>query len=172
MSAVWPPSVGQHRVGRSRSMIVREDVGVERLDVGAVRELRVGHDRGGVRVDEDRPVALFAQHLARLGPRVVELARLADHDRPRADDQDRWMSVRRGISDLPPSRAVTHESSNRPKRYRASWGPGPASGWYWTEKQRRSAPTMPSMTPSFRLTWVTLHARGSRRPPRSRGSGR
>src|SRR5579884_172326 len=61
----------------------------ERLDVRAVGELGIGHDRRRVRVDEDDAVALLAQRLARLRPRVVELARLADHDRPRADEQDR-----------------------------------------------------------------------------------
>ena len=38
-----------------------------------------------------------AQHPAGLGAGVVELAGLADDDRPGADDQDDWMSVRFGI---------------------------------------------------------------------------
>ena len=62
---------------------------VERLDVGRIGELRVRHDRGGVRVDQDDPVPLASQDAARLGPGVVELARLADDDRPGAEDQDR-----------------------------------------------------------------------------------
>jgi hypothetical protein len=41
-----------------------------------------------MRVHEDDPNALFAQHTAGLGSRVVELDRLADHDRARADDKD------------------------------------------------------------------------------------
>src|SRR5205807_4775642 len=58
------------------------------LDVRAGRELRVGHDRGRVRVDQHDVVALLEQHLARLHARVVELRRLADDDRPGAEDQD------------------------------------------------------------------------------------
>ena len=60
----------------------------QRLDVGRVGELRVGHDRGRVRVDEHDLVALLAQHLAGLHAGVVELGGLADHDRPGAQDQD------------------------------------------------------------------------------------
>ena len=55
---------------------------VERLDIGGVGELGVGHDRGRVRVGQDHPVALLAQHTAGLGARVVELAGLADDDGP------------------------------------------------------------------------------------------
>jgi len=45
--------------------------------------------------------------------------------------------------------------ANSSKRYRASWGPGPASGWYCTEKARSEDTASPSITPSFKLTWVT-----------------
>ena len=60
----------------------------DRLDVGPVRRFGVGHDRRRVGVDEDDLVALLLQRLAGLGPGVVELAGLADDDRPGADDQD------------------------------------------------------------------------------------
>ena len=60
----------------------------ERLDVGGVGHLRVGHDRGRVAVDQHDLEPLGAQRLARLRARVVELARLADHDRAGADDED------------------------------------------------------------------------------------
>ncbi len=60
----------------------------QRLDIGRVGELRVGHDRRRVRVHEDDLVALLAQDLAGLHPGVVELGRLPDHDRARPDDQD------------------------------------------------------------------------------------
>ena len=76
---------------------------VERLDVGRVGELGVGHDRRRVRVHEDDAEALGAQHAARLGARVVELAGLADHDRPAADDEDRLDVV-----------ASRHVSGSRP----------------------------------------------------------
>jgi hypothetical protein len=61
----------------------------ERLDVGGVGELGVGHDRGRVRVHQHDPVSLGPQRLAGLGPGVVELAGLADDDGARPDDQDR-----------------------------------------------------------------------------------
>ena len=59
----------------------------ERLEVDGVGDLGVGHDRGRVRVDQDRPHALGAKRPAGLRAGVVELGRLADHDRAGADDQ-------------------------------------------------------------------------------------
>ena len=94
---------GEHRVGPLAIDDLAEDVGVERLDVGGRRELRVRHDRGRVRVGEDDAVALLAEHLARLRARVVELARLPDHDRPGADQQDRLDVVRLGTQATPAS---------------------------------------------------------------------
>ena len=61
----------------------------QRLEVDDVGDRGVGHDRGRVRVDEDRPDALGAQRAAGLRPGVVELGRLADDDRPGPEDQDR-----------------------------------------------------------------------------------
>ena len=69
--------LGEHRPG-------------DRLDVGDVGHLRIGHDRRRIRVDQDDLVALLAQRLARLRPRIVELAGLADDDRAGADDKDRF----------------------------------------------------------------------------------
>ena len=80
---------GQERVGALLLDDLGDDLGGDRLDVGGVGHLRVGHDRRGVGVDQDDPVALLAQRLAGLGAGVVELAGLADDDRPRADDHDR-----------------------------------------------------------------------------------
>ena len=78
----------QQRVGS----LARHDLGerrrVERLEIGRVRPLRVGHDRRRVRVGQDDAVALGPECPARLHARVVELAPLADPDRPGADDQD------------------------------------------------------------------------------------
>ncbi len=79
---------GQQRVGLLPLDDAGEDADVERLDVGGVGELRVGHDRGRVRVGEDDAVALLAQHAAGLGARVVELARLADDDGAGPDEED------------------------------------------------------------------------------------
>ena len=78
----------QQRVGQLALDDAGDGLGRERLDVGAVGELGVGHDRRRVRVDEDDLVALLLQDLAGLDARVVELRGLADHDRPRADQED------------------------------------------------------------------------------------
>ena len=85
---VWPPSVGSRASGRSRSMMLGDDFPGDRLDVGAVGRLRIGHDGGGIGVDQDDRVALLAQGLARLGAGVIELAGLADDDGAGADEQD------------------------------------------------------------------------------------
>ena len=79
---------GEHRIGLFPVDDGRDDLPGERLDVRGVGEVGVGHDGGRVRVGEDDPVALLAQHPARLGAGIVELAGLADHDRAGADDQD------------------------------------------------------------------------------------
>ena len=60
----------------------------QRLDVGAVGELGVGHDRRRVAVDEHDFEPFGAQRLARLRAGVVELAGLADDDRSGADDEN------------------------------------------------------------------------------------
>ena len=62
---------------------------VERLEVRAVGETGVGHDRRRVRVDDDGGEAVLAQHLERLRAGVVELAGLPDDDRTGADQADR-----------------------------------------------------------------------------------
>ena len=78
----------QQRVGPLLGDDLLDHLPGDRLDVGDVGHLRVGHDRRRVAVDEDDPVALLAQRLAGLGAGVVELAGLADDDRAGADDQD------------------------------------------------------------------------------------
>ena len=60
----------------------------DRLDVGRVGHVGIGHDRRRIRVDEDDAIALLAQRLAGLRAGIIELARLADDDRAGADDQD------------------------------------------------------------------------------------
>ena len=74
--------------GRSRSMMaasVRHSSGSTYVRDG---ELRVGHDRRRVRVDEDDVEPLFAQRLRALRAGVVELAGLPDDDGARADEED------------------------------------------------------------------------------------
>ena len=67
-----------------------DDLGGDRLDIGGVGQIRVGHDRRRIGIDQDDPVALFLQRLAGLGAGIVEFAGLADDDRAGADDQDRF----------------------------------------------------------------------------------
>ena len=65
-----------------------DEVGGDGLDVRRVGELRVGHDRGGVGVDQHDAQSLRLEHPAGLGPGVVELARLPDDDGSGANHQD------------------------------------------------------------------------------------
>ena len=60
----------------------------DRLDVGAISKLRIGHDRGRVRIHEHDLVAFFAQRLAGLHARVIKLAALPDDDRAGTDEED------------------------------------------------------------------------------------
>ncbi len=60
----------------------------ERLDVGAVGEVGIGHDGGRVGIHQHDFIALGLERLARLRAGVVELRRLANDDRPRADHEN------------------------------------------------------------------------------------
>jgi len=64
-----------------------EHVRRQRLDVGPIRNLRIGHDRRRIAVDEDDFEPFGAERFARLGSRIVELAGLSDHNRPRANHE-------------------------------------------------------------------------------------
>jgi len=61
---------------------------LDRLDVDRIGDLRIGHDRGRIRVDQNYPEALGTQRLDRLHARIIELTGLPDHDRTCTDDQD------------------------------------------------------------------------------------
>ena len=87
-SAGLPAEGGQEGVGPLLGDDLLDDLPGDRLDVGAVGRLRVGHDGGRVGVHQDDRVALLAERLARLGAGVVELAGLADDDGAGADEQD------------------------------------------------------------------------------------
>ena len=80
----------KQRIGALAFDDLGNDLRRDRLNVCRVGEIGIGHDRRRVRVHQDDPVALFLKRLARLRARVVELAGLADDDRARADDQDRF----------------------------------------------------------------------------------
>ena len=65
-----------------------DDLRRDRLDIGRVGDLGVGHDGRRVGVDQHDPVALLSEGLAGLGPGIVELAGLPDDDRAGADHED------------------------------------------------------------------------------------
>src|SRR5690606_38671638 len=103
-------------------------------DVGGVGKLRVGHDRGRVRIEQDHPVALGTEDLGGLGAGIVELAGLSDHDRARADEKD-GADVGAGRHQASPpfvsdGSGVSSPimSTNSSMRWTASCGPGAASG--------------------------------------------
>ncbi len=83
-----PPQRRQQSVGTLLLDDCGDRLGVQGLDVRRVGPLGVGHDRRRVRVDEHDAVALRPQDAASLRAGVVELARLPDTNRARADDQD------------------------------------------------------------------------------------
>ena len=58
----------------------------QRLHVYLVRNMRVGHDRGGVGIHENHLVALFLECEAGLRARIVEFGGLSDDDRAGTDD--------------------------------------------------------------------------------------
>src|SRR5208337_904724 len=60
----------------------------ERLNVGAVGRLGVGHDGGRIRVRQHDFKALGLERFASLGAGVIELRRLANDDGARAEDED------------------------------------------------------------------------------------
>src|ERR1700677_96292 len=60
----------------------------QRLNVGAIGRLGIGHDGGRVRVGQHNLKALRLERLASLRAGVVELGRLTDDDRPGAEDKD------------------------------------------------------------------------------------
>ena len=72
------------------------------FDVRSVGQFGIGHDRGGVAVDQYHPVAFLAQGLDRLGAGIIELAGLADHDGAAAEDHDRFeITATRHVGSLP-----------------------------------------------------------------------
>ena len=72
----------EHAVAWNICTLARDDLfdefGRNRLDIGRICGARVGHDGGGVRVDQHHAIAFLAQRLARLHPGIIELAPLAN----------------------------------------------------------------------------------------------
>ncbi len=74
-----------HRREQGIRLLFRDDelhvLRRHRLDVGAVGELRIGHNGRRIGVDEDDLEPFFLERLRRLRPRIVELGALPDYDR-------------------------------------------------------------------------------------------
>ena len=78
----------QDRIGPFLLDDLRHDFGRNRLDISRIGQLRIGHDRRRIAVDQHDPIALRLQRLHGLRPRIIKFTRLPDDDRPCADDQD------------------------------------------------------------------------------------
>ena len=152
-SPVWPPSVGSTASGCSRSMIRGQHFRRQRLDVGAIGEVRVGHDRRRVRVGEDDAIALVAQHPAGLRAGVVELAGLADDDRPGADDEDRGEVVAARHQATP-----TAEVRRRAARLRSSVELADPAAAHRLDEPVEQVPAVVRARPRLR---VVLHREGA-----------
>ena len=119
---------GKQRVGALLLDDRGHDLRGDRLDVGGVGDARVGHDGRRVGVNEDDAQALLLEHAARLRARVVELARLADDNGARSDDEDGRQIVPAGHQWV--SLAAVIREIKRSKSSSPSCGPAAASGWY------------------------------------------
>ena len=98
IQAGLPADGGEQRVGTLAADHFFGEFDAQRLDVGAVGQIRIGHDGGRIRIDQHHFIAVGAQRFAGLRAGIIELAGLADDDRA-ADPtiRMRWMSLRRGI---------------------------------------------------------------------------
>ncbi len=82
------PQGGQEAVGLLATDDPLDDFGRDRLDVRPIGHFGIGHDGGGVAVDQDDLETLPPEDLAGLSAGIVEFAGLADDDRARSDDQN------------------------------------------------------------------------------------
>ena len=79
---------GEQRVGALLFDDLGNDFGGDGLHIGGIGDVGIGHDRRRIGVHQYDAIAFFAQRLASLSSRVVELAGLADNDRSSPDDED------------------------------------------------------------------------------------
>ncbi len=83
-----PTERGQQSIRTLRGDDPLQHTDGQGLDVHGVGDIVVGHDGGGVAVDQHHADPLLTQCPAGLRPGVVELSGLPDDNRPTADDQD------------------------------------------------------------------------------------
>ncbi len=86
VEARLPPERGEEAVRALAGDDLAGEVHRQRLDVNAVGDVGIRHDRGGIGVDQHHLDALLAERPAGLRAGIVELGRLSDHNRTRADD--------------------------------------------------------------------------------------
>ena len=91
----------QERVGTLPGDDLLDKVRSDRFDVRGIGKLRVGHDGGGIGVNQHHSNALGLEHAAGLGARVVKLAGLPDDDRSRSNDEDGGNIIAAWHRDLP-----------------------------------------------------------------------
>jgi len=129
VEASLAPKAGQDAIGSLELQDALDRGHRQRLEVDRVCHPGVGHDGGGVVVEQDGPDAFLSQRSAGLRPGVVELGCLADDHRARADDEDGPRPLAHGSVAGPWARTWPR---NRSKTSAASSGPGDPSGWYCT----------------------------------------
>ena len=165
-----PAEGRQHRVRPLLGDDRLDHLGRDRLDVGRVGELGVGHDRRRVGVDQDDPEALLAQHPAGLRAGVVELAGLADDDRAGADDQDAARCRCAGASGAPSPASVGRVGHQLDEPVEQVAGVVRAGRGLrvvlHAERRQRPGTRRPSTTSSLRQTCETRPARTSCRARR------
>jgi len=121
-----PPHGGQQGIGMFLGDDGSNGRGSQGFDIDRIGHGGIGHDGGRVGIDKDDPVTLLPQGLAGLHTGIIELARLADDDGSRTDEQDRLdVTAPRHQTTTPSARAACRKAANRPCR---SSGPGSASG--------------------------------------------
>ena len=130
VQAGLPPQSGQDGVGPLHLDHLSYGGDVQRLDIHVVSDVLIGHNGGGVGVDQHHLQALLFQGAAGLGSGVVKLGGLADDDGPGAQYQHLFYISIFGHYLAPPI-----ESIKRLNRYSVSLGPALASGWNWVVKQ-------------------------------------
>ena len=126
----------QRKAAGNRIAFLGDDLGDDlrrdRLDISRVRQIRIGHDGRRIGIDQNDPIALGLQRLARLRARIIKFAGLADNDRPGADDQDRGDvgplgHIFRSVTRHSGARALAREPGIHIHRWWL-WIPGPAFG--------------------------------------------
>ncbi|MND41940.1 hypothetical protein D3C80_326990 [compost metagenome] len=80
----------QERIGAFLGDNLGDNFRRDRFDISRICQIRIGHDRGRIGVNEDDAVAFFFERLTSLRTRIIELASLTDNNGARADNQDRF----------------------------------------------------------------------------------